>query len=131
MKEFVVRAVENGLYLLQGTGVDSTFSIPADQFGSKLAPVGTTVRITFGVTDPDVIRHNGEFYGYPPCCIEHCATRLGRPSPEQREAAQGTGFIPCPACTQLVLAGKPLHELLLPSRKASFPFKYPRRLPPV
>ena len=82
--------------------------------------------------DVEVLRSNGRYCGYPECCIEDCIARTGRATTDQRRASQGTGFMPCPACAQLVLAGKPLHELLLPSRRNPRPFRYPlRRRQPV
>jgi hypothetical protein len=133
MRELVIRDVVDGLYILTppGTNAGPPCTVPTAYFGESLMPVGTLARITFAtLPDPEIIRANGRYCGYPECCIENCVTRPGRLSNEQREASQGTGFAPCPACARLVLAGKPLHELLLPTRRAK-PFTYPRARPPV
>lgn len=126
---FFVEAVENGFYIL-GTEADAEVNypcmLPTVYFGPKLLPLGTKVNITTGgLTEADIDQDMGNYWGYPECCIEHFATRKGPMSEDQRAASQGTGFVPCPSCTQLVLKGKPLQELILPSRQAKKPFRYP------
>jgi len=51
----------------------------------------------------------GIYYGYPQCCIDWFVQNIEVPFPdiaelnEKQEAVHnGTGFIPCPACAELV-----------------------------
>lgn len=132
--DLIVEAITDGYYVLgAASDVEGNYpcTVPTVHLGPKLVPIGTQVTLYFATpVDPEVIRSNGRHYGYPECCIEDFATRLERGSAEQRAAAQKTGFMPCPACTKLVLAGKPLHELILPSRQAKKPFRYPLGVAP-
>lgn len=68
---------------------------------------------------------NGNYYGYPPCCIEsfvqnflqHCQTD------KQVKAGKYTGFIPCVKHAEEILEGKiKLEDLILSTRKHSKPF---------
>lgn len=127
--EFFVAAIDNDLYVLEVEADiegNCPCTIPTLHFGPKLLPLGTNVSITVGgLTEADLDRDMGRYWGYPECCIDHFSALEGPMSDDQRAASQRTGFVPCPDCTRLVLAGKPLHELILPSRQAKKPFRYP------
>lgn len=133
-RDFVVRDIVDGLYVLTPTAEDdhAPCAIPTVHFDDRPLPIGTVARIVFcEPVDPEVSRANGRYLGYPECCIEDFVGRVGRGSEEQHQASQGTGFVPCPPCARLVLEGKPLHELLLPTRRSPRPFTYPKRPAPV
>jgi hypothetical protein len=129
--DFIVEAIENDLYVL-GSEHDPEGCypcvLPTVYLSPRLLPLGTKVCVTIdGLTEADLNRDTGRFWGYPECCIEHFEMREGPMSEDQKTAGQGTGFVPCPTCTRLVLAGKPLHELILSTRQAPKPFPTDRR----
>lgn len=69
----------------------------------------------------------GLYYGYPDCCImDFCkrASKVNEPTEAQGKASLGTGFIPCPSCTELVNAGQLTLQDLIKDRvcEAAFPF---------
>ena len=85
----------------------------------------------------DHLLHNGNYYGYPECCVanfieyftmkfdirfpeqkQKCNTRL----PEQIQAAKN-GFVPCPEHARQILEKKlKIEDLILPTRKESRAF---------
>ena len=77
------------------------------------------------------IQKNGEYFGYPQCCIDayasavhsggHLPSYTSRPK-EQIDASEH-GFIPCLTHAKQILANEiTLAELILPSRQHSRPF---------
>ncbi len=66
------------------------------------------------VNDLTYLRENGEFFGYPSCCIDHfvasfggpleatAAQQLVREYPEVASFLYGSGYIPCPHCAAAI-----------------------------
>lgn len=80
---------------------------------------------TSRATCADTWRARGLALGYPACCVEDFVSRACAPSPhKQRLAGQGSGYVPCPACAERVLNGKPLADLIDHSKRP-WPFKVP------
>lgn len=71
-------------------------------------------------------RINGEYLGYPSCCIEafgDVAIPFFLRDKLTQEMAKD-GFLPCPTCAQkLILETTTYEELINPNRKCSIPFK--------
>ena len=51
-------------------------------------------------------RKVGEYFGYPPCCIDEFMRTRGSHNKERSKASKNTGFIPCSAHTEQILAGE-------------------------
>lgn len=69
-------------------------------------------------------QENGIYFGYPKCCIEAFINRkyLNEHTDEQRQAADGTGFIPCQNHSLQILAGDIKIADLISNRQCEFPF---------
>ena len=87
--------------------------------------------------DRRFLEMTGRFFGFPSCCtqsfIKACENESGSGdihTPEQYEAGQASGFIPCQKCTAYVLEGQEGTSLsrlqsLISDRQAPWPF-YPK-----
>jgi hypothetical protein len=61
----------------------------------------------------------GRALGYPECCIAEFG--LYFPTSRQKSAAESTGFIPCPQCTEKVLSRELHLEDLITNRNPALP----------
>lgn len=72
--------------------------------------------------------NRGLYFGYPQCCImSFCNNQIAdrkRPTERQFRAANGTGFVPCKACTEKILSGKIRLEQLIKNRECSVEFPH-------
>jgi hypothetical protein len=72
----------------------------------------------------------GLYFGYPDCCIaDFCARVSGgpetwAPNDSQGLAGNGTGFVPCQACADLVNSGQKTLADLISHRMANHPFPH-------
>lgn len=71
--------------------------------------------------------HNGNYYGYPLCCIkafiEQFPNKFANCTEIQQKAARN-GFVPCVKHAEQIVEGKlKVEELILPTRKHPRPFK--------
>ena len=64
----------------------------------------------------------GKFLGYPDCCIEHFEQNAGAQPEECYQAANGTGFVPCPKHAAQVNSGRKKLDDLIKNRSFSVPF---------
>lgn len=71
----------------------------------------------------------GRFYGYPLCCSQYFVRYIltswpnRRPvSSTQRQASQGSGFIPCPECSLKIASGQTTLHGLIQDRECPLPF---------
>ena len=68
-------------------------------------------------------REKGEYYGYPPCCIEYFINKEpGVFTNEELEVLDGNGFIPCPGHSTEIKAGIITLEKLITNRKCPTPY---------
>lgn len=66
----------------------------------------------------------GKYYGYPKCCIDAFANNFDSITDDQKIAGKGTGFIPCPQHTEMILDGKIKLEDLIKNRAHKHPFPF-------
>ncbi len=79
-------------------------------------------------------QEQGEYYGYPPCCIEWFTFNRGlsfflmrevTPLTSAQEAASdGKGFIPCPICAERIASGEIKIQDLIKNRQHHRPYPY-------
>ena len=64
------------------------------------------------MTSANTFMENGNYYGYPPCCVKDWVFRVIitshqiKVSPEQYRASECSGFLPCPVHAKQVLEKK-------------------------
>lgn len=83
------------------------------------------------IYDKEYYIEQGEYYGYPACCIEDfCQISYqlinGLPctrNSQQVKAANGSGFVPCKVCAEKVVSGTIAIENLITNRKCTEPFQ--------
>ena len=63
----------------------------------------------------------GKYFGYPQCCIDQFCASLER-TDEQRDASQGTGFVPCTKHSKMILTGHIRIKDLITGRQHNQPF---------
>lgn len=74
------------------------------------------------------MKSNGDYFGYPPCCIKAFHVMLIKEVKfaqisKERQCVTKKGFIPCQACAEQILRGeKTIEQLILPSRICPRPF---------
>ena len=83
--------------------------------------------LQFNHTKQDILRfrNNGEYFGYPKCCIDHFI--LGKYKSEEQilllKKIDSKGFLPCPSCSLRILNNEILIESLIQNRKHNKSFK--------
>jgi hypothetical protein len=71
---------------------------------------------------------NGDYYGYPKCCIRAFHIMLlhkilFESISLERQTASKNGFVPCQRCAERIVSGEiKIQELILPTRRSPKPF---------
>ena len=82
--------------------------------------------LQFNHTQQDILRlrNNGEYFGYPKCCIDYFI--LGKYKSEELilllEKIDSKGFLPCPSHCLKILNNEIIIESLIQNRKHNKPF---------
>jgi hypothetical protein len=77
--------------------------------------------LQFNHTQQDILRlrNNGEYFGYPKCCIDHFI--LGKYKSEEQilllKKIDTKGFLPCPSCSLKILYNEITIDFLIKNRK--------------
>jgi len=88
--------------------------------------------LEFNHTKQDILRlrNNGEYFGYPKCCIDHFI--LGNYKLKEQilllEKIDSKGFLPCPSCSLKILNNEISIESLIQNRKHNKSFKSNKKI---